>query len=88
MTTRPMLAHLNLAEAVLSYVKESQKKDAKLVSKSTHKKQEDWEKVISDDNNPKALDKDEYFKLFYPQNPHLEEFVHGVYDEFFEVINK
>lgn len=43
---------------------------------------------IVDDRNPKALDKDEYFRVFYPQSPGSDELVGGVYEGFFEVINE
>ncbi len=60
MTTRPMLAHLSLAEAIMADGENRGKK----YKKTDNKKQEDWDKVISDENNYKALNKDQYFRLF------------------------
>ena len=76
---KPMLAHLSLAETIMV--------DNKSGTKTEKQKQEAWDKVISDSNNPMTLDKDNYFNVFYPQNPSPKELVRGVYDEFFDVVN-
>ncbi|MEY8713703.1 exodeoxyribonuclease V subunit gamma [Francisella philomiragia] len=87
--SKPSLVHLSLAEAIMEHVKESQKKDANLVEKTTKQKQQAWDKVISDDNNPRSLDKNEYFKLFYNEHPKIEDFKgQQIYQDFFEVINE
>ena len=82
-STKPMLAHLSLSETVFAYGENRGKK----YQRSEKQKQEVWEKVISDENNPRTLDKDEYFNVFYPQSPSSKELVVGVYDEFFDVVN-
>jgi len=82
-STKPMLAHLSLAEAIMADGEAYGKK----YQRSEKQKQEAWEKVISDENNPVTLDKDEYFNVFYPQSPSSNELVSGVYDEFFDVVN-
>ena len=51
------------------------------------KKQEDWETVITNERNPKSLDNDGYFRLFYAENPCPKYLARGVYDEFFAVVN-
>ena len=85
---KPSLAHLALAEAIMEHVKESKKKDAKLIEKSYGKKQEAWDKVISYDNNPISLDKDDYFKLLFSKFPKMDDFEGGtIYEGFFETIN-
>ena len=83
-STKPMLAYLSLAESVFADGETYGKK----YKKTDKQKQEDWDKVISDDNNPMTLDKDGYFRLFYPQDPSTAELARGVYDQFFEIINK
>ena len=79
-STKPVLAHLSLAEAIMMNNKSG--------AKSNKQKQEAYDKVISDDNNFMTLDKDEYFNVFYPQNPSQEDLVGGIYDEFFDVMNR
>lgn len=88
--SKPSLVHLDLAKAIMEYVKENQKKDASLVEKTTKQKQQAWENVIkSSETNYKALENNSYFKLFYSEHPKIEDFEgQQIYQDFFEVINE
>ncbi|MBK2094655.1 exodeoxyribonuclease V subunit gamma [Francisella philomiragia] len=88
--SKPSLVHLDLAKAIMEYVKENQKKDANLVEKTTRQKQQAWENVIkSSEINYKALENNSYFKLFYSKHPKIEDFEGlQIYQDFFEVINE
>ncbi|AJI54702.1 exodeoxyribonuclease V, gamma subunit [Francisella philomiragia] len=88
--SKPSLVHLDLAKAIMEYVKENQKKDASLVEKTTRQKQQAWENVIkSSETNYKALENNSYFKLFYSEHPKIEDFEGlQIYQDFFEVINE
>ncbi|WP_432772874.1 exodeoxyribonuclease V subunit gamma [Francisella salimarina] len=88
--SKPSLVHLDLAKAIMEYVKENQKKDASLVEKTTKQKQQAWENVIkSSETNHKALENNGYFKLFYSEHPKIEDFEGlRIYQDFFEVINE
>ncbi|MBK2092923.1 exodeoxyribonuclease V subunit gamma [Francisella philomiragia] len=88
--SKPSLVHLDLAKAIMEYVKENQKKDANLVEKTTRQKQQAWEGVIkSSEHNFKALENNSYFKLFYSEHPKIEDFEgQQIYQDFFEVINE
>ncbi|WP_265659096.1 exodeoxyribonuclease V subunit gamma [Francisella philomiragia] len=88
--SKPSLVHLDLAKAIMEYVKENQKKDANLVEKTTRQKQQAWEGVIkSSEHNFKALENNSYFKLFYSEHPKIEDFEGlQIYQDFFEVINE
>lgn len=88
--SKPSLVHLDLAKAIMEYVKENQKKDANLVEKTTRQKQQAWEGVIkSSEHNFKALENNSYFKLFYSEHPKIEDFEGlRIYQDFFEVINE
>ncbi|API87204.1 exodeoxyribonuclease V subunit gamma [Francisella uliginis] len=82
---QPKLVYLSLAEALLADGESYGKK----YKKSDKQKQEAWNKVISDENNYKSLDKDKYFKLFYNEFPKVEDFEgEEIYRDFFEVINE
>ncbi|QWU98849.1 exodeoxyribonuclease V subunit gamma [Francisella salimarina] len=88
--SKPSLVHLDLAKAIMEYVKENQKKDANLVEKTTRQKQQAWECVIkSSEHNFKALENNSYFKLFYSEHPKIKDFEGlRIYQDFFEVINE
>ncbi|WP_395167063.1 exodeoxyribonuclease V subunit gamma [Francisella salimarina] len=88
--SKPSLVHLDLAKAIMEYVKENQKRDANLVEKTTKQKQQAWECVIkSSEHNFKALESNSYFKLFYNEHPKIEDFEGlQIYQDFFEVINE
>ncbi|QUE30886.1 exodeoxyribonuclease V subunit gamma [Francisella philomiragia] len=82
--SKPSLVHLFLAEALLADGESYDKR----YKKSDKQKQQAWDKVISDDNNPRSLDKNEYFKLFYNEHPKIEDFDgEEIYRDFFEIIN-
>lgn len=86
---KPKLVYLSLAEALMGYVKESPKKDAEVIQKSSRQKQEAWDKVISTERDYKSLDKDAYFKLFYNQSPTIGDFEgEDVYKSFFEMLDE
>lgn len=83
--SKPTLVHLFLAEALLA----DGESYGKRYKKSDKQKQQAWDKVISDDNNPRSLYKNEYFKLFYNEHPKIEDFEElQIYQDFFEVINE
>ncbi|MBK2268284.1 exodeoxyribonuclease V subunit gamma [Francisella philomiragia] len=88
--SKPSLVHLDLAKAIMEYVKVNQKKDANLVEKTTKQKQQAWECVIkSSEHNFKALENNSYFKLFYSEHPKIKDFEGlRIYQDFFEVINE
>ncbi|AIT10057.1 exodeoxyribonuclease V subunit gamma [Candidatus Francisella endociliophora] len=79
--SEPKLVYLSLAEALFA--------DGKKGKKTARQIQGAWDKVISDENNFKSLDKNEYFNLFYNKPPAVSEFEgEDVYREFFEMLNK
>ncbi|MED7818347.1 MULTISPECIES: exodeoxyribonuclease V subunit gamma [unclassified Francisella] len=88
--SKPSLVHLDLAKAIMEYVKESKKKEANLVRKTTKQKQQAWDGVIkSSETNYKALENNSYFKLFYNEQPKIEDFEgEEIYRDFFEVLNR
>ncbi|MFC4892019.1 exodeoxyribonuclease V subunit gamma [Pseudofrancisella aestuarii] len=82
--SRPMLAHLSLAEALLA---DGENRGNKY-KKSDKQKQVAWDNAISDENNYKALDQDKYFKLLYSEFPSMNDFDgEEIYKGFFEVLN-
>ncbi|GMN89639.1 exodeoxyribonuclease V subunit gamma [Francisella sciaenopsi] len=87
--SKPSLVHLDLAKAIIEHIKESQKKDANLVEKTTKQKQQAWEGAIkSSESNYKALENNSYFKLFYSEHPKIDDFDgERIYRDFFEIIN-
>ncbi|AEI35887.1 exodeoxyribonuclease V subunit gamma [Francisella salina] len=87
--SKPSLVHLDLAKAIMEHIKESQKKDANFVEKTTKQKQQAWEGAIkSSESNYKALENNSYFKLFYSEHPKIEDFEgEEIYRDFFEIIN-